>query len=196
MYDYIEGDMVTKTPAQAVVAANGVGYRFTIPISTYDSLPDSGRIRLLAYLYVREDTLRLYGFAAEKERRLFTRLLSVSGVGPALAIAALNGISVDEFRQAVASEDVATLSRVKGVGRKTAERIIVEMKREMERELMQDRAEGREASVAVVTTDAVAAMLALGYTRSSAEAAVGRALAKTGRDAGLEQVVREALQQV
>jgi Holliday junction DNA helicase RuvA len=195
MYDYIQGDMAAKSPVHAVIEANGVGYRITIPLSTYEVLPDSGAVRLLTYLHVREDVLRLFGFATEKERALFTRLLSVSGIGPGMAISVLNGLPVDEFRQAVADEDTATLRRIKGVGQKTAERIVVELKREMERELVQERAEGRVASVAGMTSDAVAAMLALGYTRSAAEAAVGRALKKLGRDAALEQVVRTALQE-
>jgi Holliday junction DNA helicase RuvA len=196
MYDYIEGDMVAKSPVHAVIAANGIGYRLTIPLSTFDALPDSGRTRLFTYLHVREDVLRLFGFATVEERGLFTRLLSVSGIGPAMAVAVLNGLSVHDFRQSVAAEDVETLCRIKGVGRKTAERIIVELKREMERELALERVEDRGASVTGVTTDAVAAMLALGCTRSAAEAAVGRALKKVGRNAALEQVVRAALQEL
>jgi holliday junction DNA helicase RuvA len=194
MYDHIEGELVFKSPAQAVIAAGGVGYRFTIPISTFAALPDHGHARLLTYLHVREEALKLFGFASEKERKLFVRLISVSGIGPGTAMAILNGLSVDEFRRAVAAEEVSTLCRVKGIGRKTAERVIVELRREMERELLEEPvARGAAGSL---TTDAVAAMLALGYTRSAAEAAVLRALEKLGRDANLEQVVRQALQQV
>lgn len=194
MYDFIEGDLIHKSPAQAVVSANGVGYRLTIPISTYEALPAGGRVRLLAHLQVREDALRLYGFATEDERAIFTHLISVSGVGPSTAIAVLNGISVDDFRRAVASEQVAVLCQVKGIGRKTAERIIVDLKREMERELTERPLTGKPGGA--VTSDAIAAMLALGYTRSVAEKAVARAVDKVGYDAPLEQIVREALQQV
>jgi Holliday junction DNA helicase RuvA len=193
MYDYIEGELVSKSPAQAVIAAGGIGYRFTIPISTFTALPERGRAKLLTYLHVREDALKLYGFASEKERKLFVRLIGVSGIGPGTAMAILNGLSVDGFRRAVAAEEVATLCRVKGIGRKTAERVIVELRREMERELLEEP-EARGA--ASVTADAVAAMIALGYTRSVSEAAVERALDKLGRGANLEQVVRRALQEV
>ena len=144
MYDHIEGELVSKSPAQAVIAAGGVGYSFTIPISTFAALPDRGRAKLLAYLHVREDVLRLFGFASEKERKLFVRLISVSGIGPGTALAILNGLTVDEFRRAVAAEEVSTLCRVKGIGRKTAERMIVELRREMERELLEEpEARGR-----------------------------------------------------
>lgn len=196
MYDYIEGVMAAKSPVHAVIEANGIGYRVTIPLSTFEVIPNSGRVKLMTYLHVREDILRLFGFATEKERALFMRLISVSGIGPSMALSVLNGLPVDEFRRAVAGEDAAVLCRIKGVGRKTAERIIVELKREMERELVQERAEGTAVLTAGVTSDAVAAMLALGYTRSAAESAVARALKKTGKDAALEQVVRTALQEI
>lgn len=194
MFDYIEGDLAAKSPTQAIITTGGVGYRFTIPVSTFDALPGSGQAKLLVHLYVREDVLRLYGFATEDERRLFAYLLSVQGIGPGTAIAVLNGMSVNDFRLAVANEDLAGISRIKGIGRKTAQRVVIELKREMERELA-ERPVGGPPGLAL-SSDAVAAMLALGYRRSSSEAAVARALEKVGRDASLDQVIREALQQV
>lgn len=194
MYDHIEGDLASKSPAQAVISAGGVGYRLTIPLSTFEALPPAGAVRLLAYLQVREDALKLYGFATEDERRLFLQLISVSGIGPNTAIAILNGIRPPDFRRAVAAEQAEELCRIKGIGRKTAERIIVELKREMERELIEET--GKAAGARGAVSDAVAAMLALGYTRSAAEKAVTRALDKLGAKATLEDVVREALQQV
>ena len=194
MYDHIEGELVFKSPAQAVIAAGGVGYRFSIPLSTFAALPERGPAKLLAYLHVREDALKLFGFATEKERRLFVRLIGISGIGPGTAMAILNGLSVDEFRRAVAAEEVSALCNVKGIGRKTAERMIVELRRDMERELLEEpEARGEAASL---TADALAAMLALGYKRSVSEAAVLRAIEKLGRGANLEQVVRQALQEV
>jgi Holliday junction DNA helicase RuvA len=194
MYDHIQGNLVFKSPTQAVVSAGGVGYRLTIPFSTFDALPGSGAAKLFAHLQVRDDALKLYGFATEAERRLFTQLIGVGGIGPNTAIAVLNGIHPDDFRRAVAAEKADELCRIKGIGRKTAERIIVELKRDMERELIEET--GSTAGVRGAVSDAVAAMLALGYTRSSAEKAVTRALEKLGREASSEQVVREALQQV
>jgi len=194
MFDYLEGDLVKRSPTQAVVATGGVGYRLTIPVSTFDALPESGRVKLRVHLYVREDVLRLYGFATEDERRLFTYLISVQGIGPGTAIAVLNGMSVNDFRLAVANEELDVLSCVKGIGRKTAQRIVIELKREMERELAERPAAG--VRPLALTGDAVAAMLALGYKRSESERAVVRAVDKLGRDASLDRVIREALQQV
>ncbi|MGD1001562.1 MAG: Holliday junction branch migration protein RuvA [Candidatus Brocadiia bacterium] len=194
MYDHIEGELIFKSPTQAVIAAGGVGYRFSIPISTFAALPERGRAKLLTYLHVREDVLKLFGFASEKERKLFVRLIGVSGIGPGTAMAILNGLSVDEFRRAVAAEEVSTLCGVKGIGRKTAERVIVELRREMERELLEEPA--TRGAAGNLNADALAAMLALGYTRSVSEAAVLKAMEKLGRDANLEQLVRQALRQV
>ena len=191
MFDYVEGELTGRSPAEAIIEAGGVGYRFTIPVSTFDALPQQGRFRMLAYLYVREDVHRLYGFATQGERRLFTRLIGVQGIGPSTALAVLNGISVDDFRRAVAEEKLLVISKVKGIGRKTAERIVVELKRDMERDLIERPAAGGIA--AGVVGDAVAAMLSLGYKRSKSEEAVGRSVKKLGRDASLEQIIREAL---
>ena len=194
MFDYLEGDLVGKSPTQVVVATGGVGYRLTIPLSTFDALPRDGRVKLLVHLYVREAEMRLYGFAGEDERRLFVRLIAIQGIGPGTAIAVLNGMSVDDFHRAIVSEEISAIAKAKGIGRKTAERLIVELKGEMERELA-ERPVGRRA-VAAPTSDAVAAMLALGYRRSVSEKAVTRALEALGRAASLEDVIRRALQEV
>jgi Holliday junction DNA helicase RuvA len=194
MYDFIEGQVVSRTPAQVVVAAGGVGYRLIIPLSTFDALSDGGPARLLVHHYVREDDMRLYGFATEDERRLFTRLIAVSNVGPNTALAVLNGMRVDDFRRAAANEDLALIVAIKGIGRKTAERIVLELKAEMGRELLERPAAGAPAST--LTSDAVSAMLALGYRRSAAERAIRKAFDVVGRDATLEEVVKQALQEI
>lgn len=194
MYDYVEGEVASKSPTQVVLSVNGVGYRFVVPLSTYDALGSAARARLLAYLYVREDVLRLYGFATEDERRLFARLIGISGIGPGTAIALLNGMSVAEFRAAAAREDATPIQRVKGIGPKIARRIVLEMTDEMGRELLEQRADG--APVSALTSDAVAAMLALGYKRSASERAVARAFDSLGREAPLAAVIRKALHEV
>jgi len=194
MYDYIEGDLVSKQPTQVVVVAGGVGYRFTVPLSTSDALPDSGRVRVYAHLLLRDEELRLYGFATEEERRLFLRLIAISNVGPGTALTVLSGMTVDEFRRAVAQEDLAALCRVKRIGQKTAERIVVELRSQMQRELLELPPEGVRTTS--LTTDAIAAMIALGYRRSDSEKAVRRALDRLGVRATLEELVRAALQQV
>jgi len=194
MYDYVEGELVSKRPAQVVLETGGVGYRFTVPLSTSDVLPDGGRVKLFAYLHIRDEELRLYGFATEDERSLFLRLTAVSNIGPGTALTVLSGMTVNDFRRAVAREDLPALCRVKGIGRKTAERIVVELRAQMQRELVELPPEGLRASALV--SDAVAAMLALGYRRSDSEKAVRRALDRLGAKANLEELVRAALQQV
>lgn len=192
MYDFVEGQVISRCPTEAVLAAGGVGYRLTIPLSTYDALPPHGHARLFVHLHVREDELRLYGFATHDERRLFTRLIAISGIGPGTAVALLNGISVDDFRRAAANEQRDIICRVKGIGRKTADRIILELKDEMARELAETPAAG--APLSPRTSDAVAALLVLGYTRSASENAVARALTHLGRAAPLEDIIRKALE--
>ena len=110
MFDYLQGKLASKSPTEAVIAVGGAGYRLTIPLSTYDALPDDGDVKLLVYTHVRPEALRLYGFVTEDERRVFTSLLDVQGIGPSTAISILNSLPVNDFRRAVAREIVATSS--------------------------------------------------------------------------------------
>jgi len=192
MYDFIAGDLVSKSPTCVVIETGGVGYRLRVPLSTYEKLPEKGRVRLHTYLHVRDDSLQLYGFATEVERAAFEKLLSVRGVGPGLATMILSGLPVRELCTAVAQGDVATLTRIKGIGRKTAERIVVDLRDAMAGVLV-----GTEAVPVLPDTarDAVAALLSLGYVRAAAERAVQAALRKLAADAPVEQIVREALRQ-
>jgi len=135
MYEYIEGELVAKAPAAAVIDAGGVGYRLHIPLSTYRALPDGGRFRLFTHFYVREDLQRLFGFATEAERQIFLRLLTVPKVGPALALAVLSGLSLAQLREAVLERRPEILTRVKGVGKATAERLVQELHRDPPPEL-------------------------------------------------------------
>src|SRR5215470_14424003 len=129
MIGSLRGRIAAKTPPQLTVDVGGLGYELEAPMSTYFSLPAVGEeVHLLTHLVVREDAHILYAFATEAERRLFRSLIKVSGVGPKIALALLSGISVDAFAQCVQNEDVTTLTRIPGVGRKTAERLIVEMR--------------------------------------------------------------------
>lgn len=195
MYEYVEGELVSKSPTTAVIDAGGVGYRLHIPLSTYRRLPDKGRTKLLTHFYLREDTQRLYGFATDAERDVFSRLLSVPKVGPVLALAVLSGLSLAQLRDAVENRRPEILSRVKGIGPATAERLVQELHRDPLPGL------GAVASLpsgpaADTTRDAVSALLTLGYQRSSAERAADKALKKLGQDASLEDVVTEALRAV
>jgi Holliday junction DNA helicase RuvA len=192
MIGLIHGRIASKSPPQLLVEAGGVGYEIEAPMSTFFLLPPVGEeVRLLTHLVVREDAHLLYGFATDEERRLFRNLLKVSGVGPKIALALLSGISVEGFAHCVRNDDVAALTRVPGIGRKTAERLLVEMK---------DRLDGAVGSTpgAVVLpagnsaqSEAFGALVALGYKPAEAS----RLLKSVeGGTQTTEDLIRRALQ--
>ncbi len=192
MIAFIRGVLVDKFPTFVTVDADGIGYELQIPLSTYERLPQPGeQVQLLTHFYLREDVAALYGFATASERELFRELLTVSGIGPRLALTILSGSSVDQIYQSIAAGDEAALTRIKGLGKKTAQRLILDL---------QQRAAGKaavgSASIAAkgeTFEQTVAAMMTLGYTRREAEAAVAKAAAKVGANAGLEDLIRVAL---
>jgi len=190
MYDFITGELIRKTPTSAVIETGGVGYDLRVPLSTYVALPDNGTVRLFTYLYVRADALLLFGFATEAERAAFNKLISVRGVGPGLALTVLSGIRVDEFCSVVVQGQAAQLARIKGIGRKMAERIVLDLK-----DSLADMAAAGEgpAPRSDDARDAMAALVALGYTRAAARQALDKAIAQAGEDALIEDLVRLAL---
>lgn len=197
MITFLRGKLVEALPTVVVVEVNGVGYEVIISLSSYNRLPAPGQeVHLLTQLVVREDAHVLYGFASAGERDLFRLLINtVSGIGPKIALNVLSGMSVTAFRGAVASADVKALSQISGLGRKTAERIIVELKDKIgvagvwEHVSEQRRLSPGEQRV----NDAVLALIALGFKQAEAHDAVRRALAMLGEQASLEDVVRACL---
>jgi Holliday junction DNA helicase RuvA len=187
VYDYISGRLVVRKPTYCVVDANGVGFRLEIPLSTFEKLPRDGPVRLLAYLKVAEDDQKLFGFATEHERDLFLQLLQVSQLGPSKAVQILSGITVAELRRAIADGDAATLKRVRGIGDKLANRLIVELRGKLPEE-----AAGKDPEAASRTQDAVGALVALGWDRGAAETAVRRALKDVGAGAPVEDIIRRS----
>jgi len=169
MIGSLRGRITSKSPPQLTVEVGGVGYEVEAPMSTFFQLPALGaEVSLLTHLVVREDAHVLYGFASEAERRLFRSLIKVSGVGPKIALALLSGISVAAFAQCVQNQDVTTLTRIPGVGRKTAERLIVEM-----RDRLAAAEEGGVAPASAAAggrpeTEAFDALVALGYRPAEA----------------------------
>jgi Holliday junction DNA helicase RuvA len=190
MIGSLRGLVASKAPPQLVVDVNGVGYELEAPMSTFFHLPAVGQeVRLLTHLVVREDAHVLYGFGTEDERRLFRNLLKVSGVGPRIALALLSGISVEGFAQCVRQQDAAALTRVPGIGRKTAERLIVEMRDR----LAAGTPAGAEFAPVSVGAEAEAfdALVALGYKPAEAS----RMLKAAGPGAQTtEELIRRALQ--
>jgi Holliday junction DNA helicase RuvA len=197
MITFLHGKLVDSLPTQVTVDVNGVGYEVLIPLSSYDKLPHAGQeVRLLTHLAVREDAHVLYGFMTAQERDLFRLLInSVSGIGPKTALNVLSGMNVTSFRGAVANGDVKALSQISGVGKKTAERIVVELRDKV------GAAGAWEASSAKhglspedqKVNDAVLGLIALGFKQVEAHDAVRAALAALGPQVGLEDLVRASL---
>ncbi len=190
MIGALAGTLVEKEPPRLLVDVQGVGYEVEVPMSTYLALPGLGStIRLRIHHVLREDASLLFGFATESERGLFRALLKVNGVGPRMALAILSGVSADAFRLAIASEDAASLTRIPGVGRKTAERLLVEM-----RDHFKDAGVGGGPPVALAPREeALHALLALGYKPPEAQRMLERAAVD---GASTEDLIRAALQGV
>jgi Holliday junction DNA helicase RuvA len=190
----LRGRLLRKAPQEAVVDVGGVGYRVTIPLSTFYRVGEPGaEVTLLTHTHVREDALALFGFLTAMEQELFERLIAVSGVGPKVAISILSGIEAPELAAALRSSDIARLTRIPGVGKKTAERLVVELK-----DKMQDLPAAEAAvpaSPSAATDDLVSALLHLGYSRPEAERGVERALRDHG-EGRFEDLLRAALQAV
>jgi Holliday junction DNA helicase RuvA len=197
MITFLEGTLVERHPTRIVIACGGVGYELAIPLSTFDRLPEQGQTcRILTRLIVREDAHLLFGFASRPERALFDLLLVVSRVGPKIALAVLSGLSVTQIRQAIAFQDAAMLASVPGLGRKTAERIVVELKDRIDKGIAgaEPMMPGQGAQRRVGPMDeAMAALVALGYSRAEAQDAVTQAVRNIGGTASTEDVVRAAL---
>jgi len=189
MYEYIKGQLSSKNPTQVVIDVGGVGYRLNVPVSTFERLPDIGsEAKLFTYLHVREDALRLYAFATEGERALFEMLNSVSGIGTNLALTILSGVPAGELTKAIAEQNTTLLQSVKGIGKKTAQRVVLELKEKVSGEA--DLVAGVGQPLA---NEAVAALDALGVPRAAAERAVASAIDDAGSDASIEDIVRAAL---
>ncbi len=186
MIGRLAGILLEKHPPQVLVDVQGVGYEVEVPMSTFYHLPATGeRVSLLTHFAVREDAQQLYGFLTAKEREVFRLLIRISGIGPRLALAVLSGLSVDDLAQAVALQDSGRLTRIPGVGKKTAERLLLELKGRLADAL--PAAGG--ATVAGIERDALNALLALGYSEKEALPA----LQAVPPEASLEEAIRQAL---
>jgi Holliday junction DNA helicase RuvA len=197
MITFLNGKLIEALPTVAVVEVNGVGYEALIPLSSFDKLPQPGQsVKLLTHLVVREDAHVLYGFMTALEREMFRLLINtVSGIGPKIALNILSGINVTAFRGAVASGDVKALSQISGVGKKTAERIVIELKDKVGKAGALEAGSAQRALTADEQkhNDAVLALMALGYKPAEAQEAVRAALAVLGPQAGVEELVRASL---
>ena len=192
MIAHLRGRILRKGPQEAVLDVGGVGYRVAIPVSTFYRLGEPGaEVELRTYTHVREDTLALYGFLTAAEQDMFERLISVGGVGPKLAVNILSGIEVPELVSALRTSDVSRLTRVPGVGRKTAERLIVELKDKMPAVVADEAPAARTGGGP--KEDLLSAVVNLGYSRGEVERGVDKALREDG-SGRFEDLLRRALQ--
>jgi holliday junction DNA helicase RuvA len=197
MISYLNGKLVESLPTQIVVDVNGIGHEVFIPLSSYDKLPQPGQpIRILVQLVVREDSHTLYGFMTSEEKDLFRLLVNhVSGIGPRTAISVLSGISVPAFKGAVVNNDIKSLSSISGVGKKTAERMVLELKDKIG---IAGAWEAQSAKRALtpeeeLINDGVLALISLGYKQIEAHKVIRAAADKLGSKSTVEDLVREAL---
>jgi len=204
MIAHLSGTLLSKQATAVILDVGGVGYEVTIPLSTFYDLEDLGsQVKLRIYTHVREDALQLYGFKTVRERELFLKLISVSGIGPRLGITLLSGMSADEMIASIRTNNLARLTLIPGIGRKTAERLVIELRDkvaalsspELEEDLGAKPATALEPTADSVRADALSALLNLGYQRSAAEKAIGSVLAES-EEISVESVLRGSLRKL
>ncbi len=197
MFAYISGKLFQKEPTSVIIDVNGIGYQINIPLSTYSALPATGQnAKLLTYYHVREDIQALYGFATSEEKELFLLLISVSGIGPKMAMTILSGTSPEQFRRRILDGDVESLTLIPGIGLKTARRIIVELGEKIGQ--TSEVVSGELATVTLGATgeEALRALISLGYRRAEALNALRKAAKELGDSAPVEKYIKAALNQM
>ena len=190
MIDYIKGDIVELSPAHAVLEAGGIGYHINIALSTYSELNGKSNTKLYVYEAIREDAHVLFGFLTKEERSLFLLLISVSGVGANTARMILSSIMANELQNAIITGNVSILKSIKGIGAKTAERIIVDLKDKVSK--VEFSAQGIPAANTAISEEAVAALVMLGFTQAMAQKAVKKVMDSDPQQK-IEQIVKQAL---
>jgi len=204
MIAHLSGTLLSKQATSVILEVAGVGYEVTIPLSTFYDLEEAGsKVQLRIYTHVREDALQLYGFKTARERELFLRLISVSGIGPKLGITLLSGMSADEMIASIRTNNLARLVLIPGIGRKTAERLVIELRDkvaslsspELEEELGAKSGTSAAPSEDTMRSDALSALVNLGYQRNAAEKAISGALSEGG-DVSVEVILRRSLRKL
>jgi holliday junction DNA helicase RuvA len=195
---HIRGNILSKTPASVILECAGVGYELAISVATFTELGEPGSEgRLHVYTHVREDAILLFGFAEPQEKRLFEKLLTISGIGPKLAITVLSGISAERLVGAIRAGDHGTLTKIPGIGKKTAERVVLELKDKLDdMQGFTPEATPAKPSLGAVADDVLSALLNLGYPRPVAQKAVETAAKDTAAAADFEQLFRASMQAV
>jgi len=196
MIEYLRGTLIEKHPTFVVMEAGGLGYRVAIPLSSYGLLGKVGsEIKLLTHHHVREESEELYGFATAEERTLFELLIHVSGIGPRLAQAVLSGMPAPALREALVTSDLASLTRIPGVGKKTAERMVLELRDKVAKLVPESGVPAGSPQSVSEDDEAVLALVTLGFNRYEARRAVSQ-IRQQAADMPVEEIVREAIQSV
>ncbi len=199
MIAYLDGKLIEKTPTQIILEVNGVGYCVNIPVSTYEKIGEPGsKVKIITYQHVREDCLQLYGFFTPEEKWLFEALISVNGVGPRTGLGILSFISVNDFHRAVMEEEIDFLSKVPGIGRKTAQRLVVELKEKLGKlDLKKDvTVKSKDQVEAQVIQEAILALVSLGYNRYQAKKIIEKGKEGIEDKLSVEELIKRALRQV
>ncbi|MBU0679495.1 MAG: Holliday junction branch migration protein RuvA [Verrucomicrobia bacterium] len=196
MITFLDGVLEEKRPTRIVLAVRGVGYEVLIPLSSYDRLPGTGQqVRILTRFIVREDSQQLFGFMTDAERDTFDMLITISGIGPRIAMSALSGLSARELKAAVVAGDVKRLSSVSGIGKKMAERIVVELRHKLSDTDALEAVAGVDGSASddVRIRDSIMALISLGYKQADAQKMIMGVVTSVKEDASVEEIVRKAL---
>lgn len=196
MIAQVNGVVLEKSPTRLLIDVNGIGYELAVPVSTFEKVGEVGTTaKILTYLHVREDALLLFGFSTSKEKRMFTNLLSVAGVGPKLALGILSGRSVDDLNLIIVNGDLASLTKISGVGKKMGQRIIMELRDKLAGHISESELTGPPSqwSANGKLDEAVRALVSLGYPRDVAQTALMKVLDKEP-DLALDELIRKALQ--
>ena len=195
MISHLRGKLVQKSPTEIVIDVNGVGYQVNIPLSTFEKIDKlGGEVNILTYMHVREDAMILFGFATEAERELFRMLISISGIGPKIAQGILSGISTEDLRQAVLLNNIDALTSISGVGRKTAERIILELRSKLGKIDFAEPMATPTSRQLKARSEAIIALMSLGFNRASAEQALRTVLSEsTNKELSVEEMIKKAL---
>lgn len=194
MFAYIEGSLVVREPAFAVIDVGGIGYELKITLGTYSALKNRSRAKLFTYSHIKEDAHTLYGFIDQSEKNLFMALISISGVGPATGVMILSSLSPEEIQRAILTDNVAVIQSVKGVGAKTAQRIILELKDKLAREnLVAQNTQNYPISHNSLQEEALSALVTLGINKSAAEKAININLKNADKDLTVEELIKRVL---
>ena len=194
MFAYIKGKLAYKEAAYAIIEANGVGYQINIPLSTYTKMEGNEECKLFTYFHVREDVQILYGFFSMLEKSVFLDLIGINGVGPSTALAALSSLSADEIKGAISSEDIKKVQTIKGVGAKSAQRIILELKDKYQKEGFSENNGSLPGQINnTLRLEALTALTTLGVSKPSAEKTIDKIVSKYGTEIDLETLIKLAL---